>query len=144
MTLAYCWAHCRRRFFEIAKERPAPIAREALQRIAALYAIEAEIRGRSADERRAARQERTKPLIDALRSSGSSSARRGPRKSPLAEAIRYALNHWEGSTASSTTAGSRSTPTRSSARSGRSPSIARTRCSPATTSAPRTGRCSPR
>src|SRR5512134_2736000 len=61
VMLAHCWAHCRRRFFEIAHKRPAPIAREALQRIAALYEIEAEIRGRSADERWAARQLRTKP-----------------------------------------------------------------------------------
>ena len=43
VILAYCWAHCRRRFFEIAARGPAPIAREALQRIAALYEIEAEI-----------------------------------------------------------------------------------------------------
>ena len=43
------------------------IAREALQRIADLYAIEAEIRGRSAEERRAARQSRSKPLLDAMR-----------------------------------------------------------------------------
>ena len=48
MILAYCWAHCRRRFFEIAQKRPAPIAREALRRIAALYEIEAEIRGQTA------------------------------------------------------------------------------------------------
>src|SRR5512132_210534 len=47
VILAHCWAHCRRRFFEIAYKQPAPIAREALQRIAALYEIEAEIRGLS-------------------------------------------------------------------------------------------------
>ena len=76
MILAHCWAHCRRRFFEIAHKRPAPIAREALQRIAKLYEIEAEIRGLSADERCAARQLRTKrkrgfdrtlPLVSAWR-----------------------------------------------------------------------------
>ena len=56
VTLAHCWAHCRRKFFDIAKNAPAPIATEALKRIAEFYAIEAEIRGRSADERRAVRQ----------------------------------------------------------------------------------------
>ena len=49
VTLAYCWAHWRRQWFDIAKSPPAPIAAEVLQRIAELYRIEAEIRG---EERR--------------------------------------------------------------------------------------------
>ena len=56
VELAFCWAHVRRRFYELAAAGPAPIASEALERIAELYAIEADIRGRSADERRAVRQ----------------------------------------------------------------------------------------
>jgi transposase len=96
VILAHCWAHCRRRFFEIAHKRPAPIAREALQRIAKLYDIEAEIRGRSAAERRAARQLRTKPLLDSMRLWLEQRAAELPRKSPLAEAIGYALNQWDG------------------------------------------------
>ena len=63
-TLAFCWAHWRRQLFDIAKSPPAPIAAEALKRIAELYQIEAEIRGNSADERRAVRQRKTKPLAD--------------------------------------------------------------------------------
>jgi transposase len=98
VILAYCWAHCRRRFFEIAQKRPAPIAREALQRIAKLYEIEAEIRGLSADERRAARQLQTKPLLDAMRLWLEQRQAELPRKSPLAEAIGYPLNQWEGLT----------------------------------------------
>lgn len=98
VILAYCWAHCRRRFFEIAQKRPAPIAREALQRIATLYEIEAEIRGLSADERRAARQLRTKPLLDAMRLWLEQRRAELPRKSPLAEAIGYPLNQWQGLT----------------------------------------------
>jgi hypothetical protein len=98
VILAHCWAHCRRRFFEIAARGPAPIAREALQRIAALYEIEAEIRGLSADERRAARQLRTKPLLDAIRLWLEQRRAELPRKSPLAEAIGYPLNQWEGLT----------------------------------------------
>src|SRR5512132_3723509 len=96
--LAHCWAHCRRQFFDIAKPGPAPIAREALQRIAKLYEIEAEIRGLSADERRAARQLRTTPLLDAMRLWLEQRAAELPRKSPLAEAIGYPLNQWEGLT----------------------------------------------
>jgi Transposase IS66 family len=67
-ALAFCWAHWRRRFYEIAKAGPAPIAQEALARIAALYAIEKRIRGRSAAERVAVRQAESKPLIVALKS----------------------------------------------------------------------------
>jgi len=98
VVLAHCWAHCRRRFYEIAQKRPAPIAREALQRIAALYEIEAEIRGRTAGERRAARQSRTKPLLDAMQLWLEQRRAELSRKSPLGEAVGYALNQWEGLT----------------------------------------------
>src|ERR1700734_4182438 len=66
VPLAFCWAHVRRRFFELAAAGPAPIASEALQYIASLYHIEGEIRGRSADERRAMRQDRSRPIVDEL------------------------------------------------------------------------------
>src|SRR3954452_17873321 len=59
VQLAFCWSHVRRPFYELAHSGPAPIAAEALVRIAALYRIEAEIRGRSADDRRAVRQARS-------------------------------------------------------------------------------------
>jgi transposase len=96
VTLAHCWAHCRRRFFDIAKVGPAPIAREALQRIAALYEIEAEIRGKSAAERQAGRQARSKPLVAALKLWFEQRTAELPRKSALADAIGYALNQWDG------------------------------------------------
>src|SRR4051794_10401303 len=67
VRLAYCWAHWRRQWFDIAKSPPAPIAAEILQRIAELYRIEAEIRGEEADARRAVRQQKSKPLIEALK-----------------------------------------------------------------------------
>lgn len=63
VQLAFCWAHVRRRFYELAAAGPAPIASEALERIKALYAIEAEIRGLEADVRKAVRQEKSLPLI---------------------------------------------------------------------------------
>ena len=98
ITLAFCWAHLRRRFYDIAEGGPAPIASEALERIAALYAIEKTIRGRSADQRRAVRQERSKPLVTALKAWFEQQLVRVSAKATIAEHIRYALNHWEGLT----------------------------------------------
>jgi transposase len=98
ITLAFCWAHLRRGFFDIAKGGSAPIASEALERIAALYLIEKTIRGKSAGERRAVRQERSKPLVLALETWLEQQLARVSGKSPIAEAIRYGLNHWDGLT----------------------------------------------
>jgi transposase len=98
ITLAFCWAHLRRRFFELAQGGPAPIASEALERIAVLYAIEKTIRGCSAGERRAVRQERSKPLVLALRAWLEQQLARVSGKATVAEHIRYALNHWDGLT----------------------------------------------
>jgi transposase len=66
VTLAFCWSHVRRGFYDLAKAK-APVAIEALKRIAALYAIEADIRGKTATDRRATRQVESKPLIAELR-----------------------------------------------------------------------------
>src|SRR6202049_304176 len=96
ITLAFCWAHLRRRFFDIAQGGPAPIASEALERITALYAIEKTIRGRSAGERRAVRQEKSKPLVLALKAWFEQQLARVSAKATIAEDIRYALNHWDG------------------------------------------------
>jgi transposase len=96
LVLAYCWAHVRRRFYDIAKGGNAPIASEALERIGALYAIEAEIRGRSAGERCIERRTRTKPLVEALGNWLNNQLSRVSGRSPVAEAIRYAISHWEG------------------------------------------------
>jgi transposase len=98
ITLAFCWAHLRRKFFDIAKDGNAPIASEALERIAALYAIEKTIRGRSAGERRAVRQDKSKPLVLALKAWLEQQLARVSAKSLVADAIRYALHHWDGLT----------------------------------------------
>jgi transposase len=98
VQLAFCWAHVRRRFYELAAAGPAPIASEALERIAALYVIEKDIRGRSAEERRAIRQEKTRPLLVDLEPWLRSKLALISQKSRLAEAIRYALSRWEGLT----------------------------------------------
>jgi transposase len=66
IKLAFCWAHCRRRFYELHQATGSPLAEEALRRIGELYEVEAEIRGRSAEERRTLRQEHSKPIVEAL------------------------------------------------------------------------------
>ena len=96
LQLAFCWAHTRRKFHDIHAATKAPLAEEALLRIAALYQIEADIRGQSADERRLARQQRSKPLVEAMHGWLSEQLNRLSGRSGLAQAIRYALNHWEG------------------------------------------------
>jgi transposase len=64
---AACWAHVRRHFYDLEQAHASPVAREALERIGALYRIEEQIRGRPPEERRSVRQARSKPLLDALR-----------------------------------------------------------------------------
>jgi transposase len=96
VTLAFCWAHVRRKFYDIFVGGNAPIATEALVRIRQLYAIEAEIRGGAPEVRRAQRQARSKPVVDALKPWLEESLAKISKGSKLAEAIRYGLNHWEG------------------------------------------------
>ncbi len=98
VTLAYCWSHFRRQFYDIAKGGNAPIATAALDKIGALYGIETEISGHNADARRTARQDRTKPLVDALKTWLGEQLAKLPRSSETAEAIRYGLNRWDGLT----------------------------------------------
>jgi len=96
VTLAFCWAHWRRQFYELANPGPAPIASEALERIATLYAIEASIRGISPELRVAVRQTQSKPLVEALRSWLEVELARVSRKAKIADVIRYGLKHWDG------------------------------------------------
>jgi transposase len=98
VQLAFCWAHVRRRFYELAAAGPAPIASEALARIGELYAIESSIRGGSAEERRALRQAQSQPVLAALEPWLRERLTLISQKSKLAEAIRYALSRWEGLT----------------------------------------------
>jgi transposase len=96
IKIAFCWSHLRRQFFDLAKKGDAPIATEALTRIAALYAVESRIRGKSADERRAARQAESVTLVRAFRTFIEQQLQRISGKAPIADAIRYGLNHWNG------------------------------------------------
>jgi transposase len=91
---AACWAHGRRKFFELADLQKAPVAIEAVHRIDQLFAIEREIHGRPPDQRRAVRQERSKPLVDDLEKWLREERRKLSSKSPVAKAIDYSLKRW--------------------------------------------------
>ncbi|MBX6745866.1 MAG: IS66 family transposase [Acetobacteraceae bacterium] len=95
-TLVYCWAHVRREFFDLAKKKTAPIAEEALRRIAALYTIEDTVRGKPPEVWRATRQARSRLLVAELFAWLEQQMARLPGGSPTAGAIRYALNHRDG------------------------------------------------
>ncbi|MGB6412579.1 MAG: IS66 family transposase [Candidatus Cybelea sp.] len=92
---AACWAHVRRKFVDLYELHQSEVAKEVLDRIGALYAIEKEIRERSPVERRAVRQERSRPLLDALELYLRDMLRTLSQKSAMAKAIRYALSRWE-------------------------------------------------
>ena len=89
--LAFCWAHTRRKFYDTHAATKSP-----LRRIASLYEIEAAIRGQSAAERQLLRQQRSRPLVEAMHGWLGRQLERVSGRSALAKAIRYALNHWNG------------------------------------------------
>ena len=89
-----CWAHVRRKFYDLHAAHGSPLAKRALERIGALYRIEDGIRGRPPDKRRAVRQARAGPLLDELRAWLEAIHATLSKKSGLAQAIRYALARW--------------------------------------------------
>ena len=96
ITLVFCWSHVRRGFYDLAKSGTAPIASEALRRIAALYEIEARARGKPAPTRLAIRQAESVILVADLRVWFEAQLAKLPSRSTTADAINYALNHWDG------------------------------------------------
>jgi transposase len=91
---AGCWAHVRRKFHDLYEAHASPIAKEALDRIAALYAIEREIRGRPPDERGRIRRDRARPLLESMQVWMKASAAKLSKKSDVTLAIHYALGRW--------------------------------------------------
>ena len=94
VTEVACWAHFRRKVFDLHERSPTPLTTDILERIGALYAIEAEVRGLPPDARHRARQERTRPLVTALRDVLDASLRRLSPKSDMAKAIAYGIKRW--------------------------------------------------
>jgi transposase len=92
---AACWAHVRRKFYELQQAYASPIASEAIDRIGQLYAIESDIRGRSPDHRREVRQARARPILDSLHQWLEGCLSKLSRKSDTTAAIRYALSLWD-------------------------------------------------
>jgi transposase len=96
LRLAYCWSHGRREVIKAMPEAGSPIGDEILQRIAALYAIEKQIRGASPEVRRATRQERSEPLVAELNVFVRAQRELVSRKSNMGQALGYLMNHWDG------------------------------------------------
>ena len=92
---AACWAHVRRKFYDLEQAHASPVAREALVRIGALYGIEEQIRGKPPNERRAVRQAQAQPLLDSLRQWFEATLSKLSRNSETTVAIRYALSRWD-------------------------------------------------
>jgi transposase len=96
LRLAFCWAHGRRKLIKAKPRKGSPIVDEALLRIAALYKIEDQIRGSDPDQRRAVRQELSRPLVDEFFAWLQAQAGRVSRKSDLGKAMAYMLKRQDG------------------------------------------------
>src|SRR5262249_3823746 len=91
---AGCWAHVRRKFFDVHAATGSPIAKEALDRIGQLYAIEKIINGLPPERRRQRRQLQSKPIAEALAAWAESTVPQLSRKSELAQAFGYMRARW--------------------------------------------------
>ena len=98
VTLAFCLAHARRRFFEIYEATGSAVAEQALQQLRTVYEIEERIRGLTATERTAVRQAETRPLLEGFKLWLMAQLAEVSAKSALADAIKYMLGHWDGLT----------------------------------------------
>ncbi len=90
-----CWAHARRGFFDVHASNGSPIAKQALEKIGALFDIERQIAGQPAEHRQAVRQRNARPRLDELAVWLDAQLKLVPGKSTLAGAIRYARWRWE-------------------------------------------------
>ncbi|HEX2943810.1 MAG TPA: IS66 family transposase [Rhodopila sp.] len=98
VTLAFCWAHMRRAFYEFHASTQSPLAAWMLAKVGELYAIEADVRGQPAEHRQQVRHERSRPIVEALHIWLQDHVGRVSAVSDLAKAMRYAIRHWPGLT----------------------------------------------
>jgi transposase len=96
IRLAYCWAHAQRKLYDLTQNNTAPIATEGLKQIMALYRIEANIRGLTANQRLEVRREKTAPKIAALKTWLDHASTEVSAKSPTGEALKYIAKYWDG------------------------------------------------
>lgn len=96
IRLAYCWAHARRKLFELTKNGAAPIAQEGLRQISALYRVETQIRSLSAPERLAVRQAKSAPMVADFKTWLEQARAQVSAKSPTGEALKYIAKYWDG------------------------------------------------
>lgn len=96
VQLAYCWAHARRKLHDVTQSGAAPIAKEGLAQIQAFYRIEKDLRGLPVNQRYAARQDRSKPIIKDFELWLAQSRARVSAKSPTGEALKYIAKYWDG------------------------------------------------
>lgn len=96
IQLAFCLAHARRKFVEVHKKTKSPVSADIIARIAQVYAVEARVRGTSADIRLAARQAESATIMAGIKDVLDRTLPQLSRKSALAQAIRYTLGHWHG------------------------------------------------
>jgi transposase len=96
ITEAMCWAHARRKFFDVARLNKSPIAMEAVKRIDALFEIERDINGKPPPERQRVRAEHSRPLVAELKMWLQAQRAKLSAHSETAKAIRYSLNCWSG------------------------------------------------
>jgi len=95
-STAHCLAHARRKFDELVKANASEVAKQAIQRIAGLYRVEAAVRDQTNEQRLQMRLERSKPLWQELHVWLQLERGRVPDGSAIAKAIDYSLNHWQG------------------------------------------------
>lgn len=96
IQLAYCWAHARRKLFDLTHNNVAPIAEDGLKQIAALYRIEGQERVKSADRRLNLRQQKSAPKITAFKTWLDQARLQVSTKSPTGEALKYIAKYWGG------------------------------------------------
>ena len=96
IQLAYCWAHARRKLFDLTHHNVAPIAEEGLKQIAALYRTEKQARGTSAEDRLALRQAKSAPKILAFKTWLDHARTQVSAKSPTGDALKYIAKYWDG------------------------------------------------
>lgn len=89
-----CWAHARRKFHDVHRAHASPTTSEAMLRIAELYGIEQEIRGKPAEHRCAVRQARARPMLDSFRHWMEKTLGSLSIKSETAAAMRYSISRW--------------------------------------------------